>query len=72
MVHNKTMVDGCITEAFVCKEITNFSSMYFSHVNNLNAPTTRYHVVGDVLLSELSIFQWKGTCVGAPSAHCVH
>jgi hypothetical protein len=55
----------------VCKEIMNFSSMYFSHANNVNAPTTRYHVVKDVSLSELSIFQWKGAVVVATSAHYV-
>jgi hypothetical protein len=71
MVYNKARVDGCIAEAFTCKEITNFSSMYFSCVNNVNAPTTRNHVVRDVSLSELSIFQWKGTGVGATSAHYV-
>jgi hypothetical protein len=70
-VRNKARVEGCIAEAFVCKEITNFLSMYFSRVNNMNAPTTRYHVVRDVPLSELSIFQWKGTCVGATSAHYI-
>jgi hypothetical protein len=43
--------------------------MYFSRVNNVNASTTQYHVVRDVPLSELSIFQWKGKGVGAPSAH---
>jgi hypothetical protein len=56
MIHNKARVEGCIVDAFSCKEITNFSSMYFSHANNVNAPTTWYHVVRDVLLSELSIF----------------
>jgi hypothetical protein len=71
MVRNKARVEGCIMETFVCKEITNFSSMYFSRANNVNAPTTRYHVVRDVPLSELSIFQWKGTGVGATSAHYV-
>jgi hypothetical protein len=40
MVHNKARVEGCILEAFTCKEITNFSSMYFSCANNMNAPTT--------------------------------
>jgi hypothetical protein len=30
-----------------------------------------YHVVRDVPLSELSIFQWKGTSVGDTSAHYV-
>jgi hypothetical protein len=58
-------------EVFTCKEITNFSSMYFSCANNVNVPTTRYHAVRDVPLSDLSIFQWKGTSVGATSAHYV-
>jgi hypothetical protein len=70
-VCSKARVEECIAKAFTCKEITNFSSMYFSYANNMNAPTTRYHVVRDVPLSELSIFQWKGTCVGATSAHYV-
>jgi hypothetical protein len=55
----------------VCKEIINFSSVYFSHANNVNARTTQHHVVRDVPLSELSISQWKGRGVGAPSAHYV-
>jgi hypothetical protein len=71
MVHNKTRVEGCIAEAFACKEITNFSSMYFSRANTMNAPTMRYRIVRDVPLSELSIFYWKGTSVVAPSAHYV-
>jgi hypothetical protein len=71
MVCNKARVEGCIVETFVCKKITNFSSMYFLGANNVNAPTTQYHVVRDVPLSELSIFQWKGIGVGAISAHYV-
>jgi hypothetical protein len=70
-IRNKARVEGCIVEAFTCKEIINFSSMYFTRANNVNAPTTWYHVVRDVPLSELSIFQWKGKYVGAPSAHYV-
>jgi hypothetical protein len=70
-VRNKARVDGCIAEAFTCKEIMNFSSKYFSHVNNVNAHTMRYHIVEEVPLSELSIFQWKGKSVVAPSAHYV-
>jgi hypothetical protein len=35
MVRNKEMIEGCIREAFVCKVITNFSSMYFSCANNV-------------------------------------
>jgi hypothetical protein len=71
MVRNKARVEGCIVQAFTCKEITNFSSMYFSRANNVNASTTWYHVVIDVPLSELSIFQWKGIGFGATSAHYV-
>jgi hypothetical protein len=36
-----------------------------------SAHTTRYHILEEVPLSGLSIFQWKGKCVGAPSAHYV-
>jgi hypothetical protein len=54
---NKARVEDCIVEAFTCKEITNFSSKYFSHTNNVNAHTTWYHIVEEVPLSELSIFQ---------------
>jgi hypothetical protein len=70
-VRNKARVEGCIADAFACKEIMNFSSMYFSCTNNVNAQTPWYHIVKDVPLSELSIFQWKGKGVGAPSAHYV-
>jgi hypothetical protein len=62
---------GCIAEAFMCKKIMNFSSKYFSRANNLNAYTMRYHILEEVPLSELSIFQWNGKCVGAPGAHYV-
>jgi hypothetical protein len=56
-VRNKARVEGCIAVALTCKEITNFSSLYFQCANNVNAPTTRYHVVRDVMLNDLSIFQ---------------
>jgi hypothetical protein len=36
-MRNKARVEGCIAEAFTCKEIINFSSMYFSRANNVNA-----------------------------------
>jgi hypothetical protein len=68
---NKARVEGCIAEVFTCKDITNFSSKYFSCANNVNAHMTRYHIVEEVPLSELSIFQWKGKGVGALSAHYV-
>jgi hypothetical protein len=63
-------VEGCSTESFTCKEITNFSSIYFSRVNNVNAHTMRYQIV-EAMLTELKIFQWKGKCVGATSVHFV-
>jgi hypothetical protein len=37
----------------------------------MNAHTTRYHIVEEVPLSEMSIFQWKGKCVEAHSIHYV-
>jgi hypothetical protein len=49
----------------------NFSSMYFSPANNVNAHRTRYQIVEEVPLTELKIFQWKGNCVRATSAHYV-
>jgi hypothetical protein len=70
-VRNKARVEGCIAEAFTCKEIMSFSSMYFSRNNNVNAHTPQYHVEEVVLLSELKIFQWYGKCVGATSSHFV-
>jgi hypothetical protein len=45
IVRNKARVEDCIAEAFTCKEITNFSSKYFSRANNMNTHTTQYHMV---------------------------
>jgi hypothetical protein len=70
-VHYKSRAEGCIAEAFTCKEITNFSIKYFSCVNNVNAHMTWYYIVEEVTLSELSIFQLKGKCFEAPTAHYV-
>jgi hypothetical protein len=70
-VRNKVRVEECIVEAFTCKEITNFSSMYFSRANNVNAHTPRYHMEEVVPLNELKIFQSNGKGVGATSAHFV-
>jgi hypothetical protein len=44
MVWNKARVEGCIVEAFAAREITLFSSKYFSDANNVNAQTTWYHI----------------------------
>jgi hypothetical protein len=35
IVHNKARIEVCIAEAFTCKDIINFSSMYFSLSNNV-------------------------------------
>jgi hypothetical protein len=64
-------VDDCIVKEFVCKNITNFSTKYFSRANNMNAHTMQYHIIEEVPLSKLWIFQWKGKGVGAPIAHYV-
>jgi hypothetical protein len=45
--------------------------LHISQVCISHAPTTLYHVVRDISLSELSIFQWKGKCIWAPSAYYV-
>jgi hypothetical protein len=72
-VCNKARVEGCIADAFICKEITNFSSKYFSCANNVNAHTMRYHIVEEVLLNELSIFQWKGAYIwSCLTRHQIH
>jgi hypothetical protein len=55
-MRNKARVEKCIVEASACKEITNFSNMYFSCANNVNAHTTQYHIVEEVPWSKLSIF----------------
>jgi hypothetical protein len=68
---NKARVEGCIAKAFTCKEIMNFSTMYFSHANNVNAHMMRYRIVEEFPLSELKIFQLKGKGVGACTAHFV-
>jgi hypothetical protein len=53
------------------EEIMKFWSKYFSCANNVNAHTTWYHIVEEVALTDLSIFQLKGKDVGAPSAQYV-
>jgi hypothetical protein len=70
-VRNKARVEGCIVEAFTCKEIANISSMYFSHANNVNDHMAQYRMVEEVLLIELKIRQWKGKGVGATSAYFI-
>jgi hypothetical protein len=65
MVGNKVRVEGCIAEEFKVKEIAYFTSVYLAKHHNVNAPTMQYHVDEDIPRSDLQIFQWKGTTVGA-------
>jgi hypothetical protein len=51
-VRNTTRVEGCTADALACNEIMNFSTKYFSRVNNVNAHTTHYHIIEEVPLSE--------------------
>jgi hypothetical protein len=69
MVGNKARVEGCITEEFKLKEITYFTSVYFTKYHNANAPTMWYHVDEDIPCSDFQIFQWKGTTVGASTTY---
>jgi hypothetical protein len=61
MVSNKVGVEGCIAESFLLKEITYFWSLYFAEEYNVNALTLRYNVNSEPPLSDLKIFQWRGT-----------
>jgi hypothetical protein len=69
MVGNKARVEGCITEEFKLKEITYFTSVYFTKYHNANAPTIRYHMDEDIPCSDLQIFQWTGMIVGASTTY---
>jgi hypothetical protein len=71
IVRNKARVEGCIVEAFAAREITLFSSKYFSDANNVNAQTTWYHIVEEAPMTDLSAFQWDGKGVGSYTSHLV-
>jgi hypothetical protein len=69
MVHNKEMVEDCIAKEFRLKEIAYFTSVYFIEHHNVNTPIMRYHVDEDIPCSDLQIFQWKRTIVGASTTY---
>jgi hypothetical protein len=69
MVHNKTKVEGCIIEEFKLKEITHFTSVYFTEYHNVNAPTMQYHMDEDIPYIDLQFFQWKRMTVGACTSY---
>ena len=62
-------VEGCIAEAFILKEISYFSSVYFAEEHNVNAPTMRYNVDEESPLSDLEIFQSTGTSASTSSPY---
>jgi hypothetical protein len=61
MVQNKARVEGCIAEAFLLKEVSYFTSVYFAEEHNVHAATMRYNVDEEPPISDLNIFQWRGT-----------
>jgi hypothetical protein len=61
MVSNKARVEGSIAESFLLKEITYFSSVYFTDEHNINASTLRYNVGEEPPLSDIKKFHWRGT-----------
>jgi hypothetical protein len=61
MVGNKARIEGSIAELFLLKEITYFLSVYFVEEHNVNALTLWYNVDEEPPLSDLKIFQWRGT-----------
>ena len=65
MVGNKARVEGCIAEAFLLKEISYFSSVYFAEEHNVNAPTMRYNIDEEPPVSDIKKFQWRGTTVSS-------
>jgi hypothetical protein len=69
MVGNKARVEGCITESFLLKEITYFSSVYFAEEHNVNALTVRYNVNEEPPLNDLKNFQWRGTTASSSTTY---
>jgi hypothetical protein len=65
MVDNRAMVEGCVTEAFMLKEVAYFSRVYFVEGHNINALMIRYNVDEEPPWSDLSIFASNGTTVGS-------
>jgi hypothetical protein len=68
MVANRR-VEGCITKAFILKEVAYFSSVYFVEEHNVNAPMIWYNVDEEPPCSDLSIFTSRGTTVGSTTSY---
>jgi hypothetical protein len=69
MVGNRARVEGCITKAFILKEVAYFSSVYFAEEDNVNASTMRYNVDEESPCIDISIFASRGTTVGSSTSY---
>jgi hypothetical protein len=69
MVGNRTRVEGCITEAFMLKEVAYFSSVYFAEEHNVNAPAIWYNVDEEPPCCDLSIFALRGTTISNSTSY---
>jgi hypothetical protein len=69
MVGNKARVEGCITESFLLKGITYFSSVYFAKEHNANPVTLQYNVNEEPPLNDLNFFQWRGTTANSSTTY---
>jgi hypothetical protein len=58
MVRNKARVEGCIAKAFLLKEVSYFTCVYFREEQYVYAATMRYNVDEE---PPIEIFQWRGT-----------
>jgi hypothetical protein len=63
MVGNRARVEGCITKAFMLKEIAYFLHVYFVEEHNVNATTMRYNVDEEPSYNDLSIFASRDTTI---------
>jgi hypothetical protein len=63
MISNRARVEGCITKAFMLKEITYFLHVYFVEEHNVNATTMWYNVDEEPSCNDLSIFALRDTTI---------
>ncbi|WVZ89264.1 hypothetical protein U9M48_035690 [Paspalum notatum var. saurae] len=67
-VRNKARVEGCIAESFALKEISHFSSKYFSQRNNVFVTTLRVQMEYEASQGNLQIFKHQGKPVVSSTA----
>jgi hypothetical protein len=69
IVGNRAMVEECIVEVFMLKEVEYFSSVYFAEEHNVNALMIWYNVDEEPPCSDLSIFASRGTILGSSMSY---